>query len=353
MISRQLCKTRSFAGADLKTNYPLPTETSRVMKKIKYYYNTHTLRYEKLETPLRVKLLRVFGFIAAALVTAAIISLLAFRFIGSPNEKLLRAENERMKDRYRELSRQTTKIEQQMKELETRDNEVYRSIFEATPIPDSARLKELEKEQQIAKVEGMEQDDLINSIVTTLNNMGSRIIAQKASYKDLAGMMNNKEKLLAATPAIQPVSNADLKRIASGFGYRIDPVYKTVKLHPGLDFSAPAGTPIYATADGSIEVAGNRGDGYGNCVIINHGYGYKTLYGHMFRVKARGGQRVKRGEVIGWVGSTGKSTGPHCHYEVIKNGNKIDPIYFFYNDLTPEQFDRLLKLAAASNQSFD
>ena len=323
------------------------------MKKIKYYYNTHTLRYEKLETPLRVKLLRVFGFIAAALVTAAIISLLAFRFIGSPNEKLLRAENERMKDRYRELGKEIKKIEQQMKELEDRDNEVYRSIFEATPIPDSARLKDLEKEQQIAKVEGMEQNDLINSIVTTLNNMQSRIHAQKASYKDLGGMVKDKEKLLAATPAIQPVSNADLKRIASGFGYRIDPVYKTVKLHPGLDFAAPAGTPIYATADGAVEFAGNRGDSYGNNVIINHGYGYKTLFGHMFRIKARSGQRVKRGEVIGWVGSTGKSTGPHCHYEVIKNGNKIDPIYFFYNDLTPEQFDRLLKLAAASNQSFD
>jgi murein DD-endopeptidase MepM/ murein hydrolase activator NlpD len=323
------------------------------MKKIKYYYNTHTLRYEKLETPLRVKLLRVFGFIAAALVTAAIISLLAFRFIGSPNEKLLRAENERMKDRYRELSKETKKIEQQMKELEDRDNEVYRSIFEATPIPDSARLKDLEKEQQITKVEGMEQNDLINSIVTSLNNMSSRINVQKASYKDLGGMVKDKEKLLAATPAIQPVSNADLKRIASGFGYRIDPVYKTVKLHPGLDFAAPAGTPIYATADGTVEFAGNRGDGYGNNVIINHGYGYKTLFGHMFKIKARGGQRVKRGEVIGWVGSTGKSTGPHCHYEVIKNGNKIDPIYFFYNDLTPEQFDRLLKLAAAANQSFD
>ena len=323
------------------------------MKKIKYYYNTHTLRYEKLETPLRVKLLRVFGFIAAALVTAAIISLLAFRFIGSPNEKLLRAENERMKDRYRELTKETKKIEQQMKELEDRDNEVYRSIFEATPIPDSARLNDLEKEQQIAKVEGMEQNDLINSIVTTLNNMQSRINAQKASYKDLGGMVKDKEKLLAATPAIQPVSNADLKRIASGFGYRIDPVYKTVKLHPGLDFAAPAGTPIYATANGTVEFAGNRGDGYGNNVIINHGYGYKTLFGHMFRIKARAGQRVNRGEVIGWVGSTGKSTGPHCHYEVIKNGNKIDPIYFFYNDLTPEQFDRLLKLAAAANQSFD
>ncbi len=323
------------------------------MKKIKYYYNTHTLRYEKLETPLRVKLLRVFGFIAAALVTAAIISLLAFRFIGSPNEKLLRADNERMKDRYRELSKQTAKIEQQMKELEDRDNDVYRSIFEASPIPDSARLTQLEKEQQIAKVEGMEVNDLINSIITSLNNMSSRITAQQASYKELGVMMNDKEKLLAATPAIQPVSNKELKRIASGFGYRIDPVYKTVKLHPGLDFAAPAGTPIYATADGNIEFAGNRGDGYGNNVIINHGYGYKTLYGHMFRIKARGGQKIKRGEVIGWVGSTGKSTGPHCHYEVIKNGNKIDPIYFFYNDLTPEQFDRLLKLAAASNQSFD
>jgi murein DD-endopeptidase MepM/ murein hydrolase activator NlpD len=323
------------------------------MKKIKYYYNTHTLRYEKLETPLRVKLLRVFGFIAAALVTAAIISLLAFRFIGSPNEKLLRAENERMKDRYRELSKEAKKIEQQMKELEDRDNEVYRSIFEATPIPDSARLKDLEDEKHIAKVEGMEQNDLINSIVTSLNNMNSRINAQKASYKDLGVMVKDKEKLLAATPAIQPVSNADLKRIASGFGYRIDPVYKTVKLHPGLDFAAPAGTPIYATANGTVEFAGNRGDGYGNNVIINHGYGYKTLFGHMFKIKARSGQRVNRGEVIGWVGSTGKSTGPHCHYEVIKNGNKIDPIYFFYNDLTPEQFDRLLKLAAAANQSFD
>jgi murein DD-endopeptidase MepM/ murein hydrolase activator NlpD len=328
-------------------------ETVRDMKKIKYYYNTHTLRYEKLETPLRVKLLRVFGFIAAALVTAMLISFFAFRFIGSPNEKLLQSENERMKDRYREMSQHLKKAEQQMAELEARDNDVYRSIFEASPIPDSARAKDLEKEQQIAKVEGMEESDLLNSIVTSLNNLSSRIKAQQASYKEINGMLNNKEKLLAATPAIQPVSNKDLKRIASGYGYRIDPVYKTVKLHPGLDFTAPAGTPIYATADGTIEFSGNRGDGYGNNIIINHGFGYKTLYGHMFKIKARGGQKVVRGEVIGWVGSTGKSTGPHCHYEVIKNGNKLDPIYFFYNDLTPEQFDRLLKLAASPNQSFD
>lgn len=323
------------------------------MKKIKYYYNTHTLRYEKVETPLRVRLLRVFGFIAAALVTAGIISFLAFRFVGSPNEKLLRIENEKMKDRYREMSQQLKKIEQQMAELEDRDNEVYRSIFEADPLPDSARAKELEKEKQIATVEGMQENDLINSIIFSINNLNSRIEAQRVSFNEINNLVNNKEKLLAATPAIQPVSNQDLKRIASGFGYRIDPVYKTVKLHPGLDFSAPAGTPIFATANGTIEFAGNSGDGYGNHVIINHGFGYKTLYGHMFRIKARRGQKVVRGEVIGWVGSSGKSTGPHCHYEVIKNSRKLDPVYFFYNDLTPEQFDRLLKMAAASNQSFD
>ena len=323
------------------------------MKKIKYYYNTHTLRYEKLETPLRVRLMQIFGFIAAALVTAMLISFFAFRFIGSPNEKFLQLENDRMKDRYKELSKKLDDIQMQVAELENRDNEVYRTIFEASPIPDSARTKELEKEQQIAKVEGMVESDLVNSIISTLNNLSSRVQVQQASFKEITELINNKEKLLAATPAIQPVNNKDLKRIASGYGYRIDPVYKTVKLHPGLDFTAPSGTPIYATADGVIASAGNTGDGYGNHVIINHGYGYKTLYGHMYRIKARPGQQVKRGEVIGWVGSTGKSTGPHCHYEVIKNGNKINPVYFFYNDLTPEQFDRLLKVAASSNQSLD
>jgi murein DD-endopeptidase MepM/ murein hydrolase activator NlpD len=166
-------------------------------------------------------------------------------------------------------------------------------------------------------------------------------------------LVKNKEKLLAHTPAIQPVNNKDLNRIASGYGYRIDPVYKTTKFHAGLDFSAPQGTPIYATAEGTVITAGSTGNGYGNHVIINHGYGYQTLYGHMVRVKARNGQSVKRGEVIGWVGSTGKSTGPHCHYEVHKNGEKINPVYFFFNDLTPEQFDMLLKKAAASNQSLD
>ncbi|HEV8283536.1 MAG TPA: M23 family metallopeptidase [Chitinophagaceae bacterium] len=323
------------------------------MKKIKYYYNTNSLRYEKLETPLRVKLLRIFGFIAAAFVTAAIISFFAFRFVGSPNEKLLYIENERLQDKYKELNDQVNSAQQQIAELVKRDNDVYRAIFEANPIPDSARARALAQQQEIARVENMRSRELVNSIIGSLNNLTHYISAQKNSYSEIDDLMKNKEQLLAATPAIQPLSNKDLTRIASGFGHRIDPIYKTVKFHAGLDFAAPQGTPIYATANGRVTIAGNTGDGYGNHVVINHGYGYETLYGHMVRVKARAGQQVKRGEVIGWVGSTGKSTGPHCHYEVHKNGQKIDPVYFFYNDLSPEQYDLLLKKAAAANQSFD
>lgn len=323
------------------------------MKKIKYYYNTNTLRYEKLEVPLRVKLLRIFGFIAAAFVTAALISYVAFQFIGSPNEKLLRIQNEQLRDRYAVLSDQVKSLDQQMKELEKRDNIVYRSIFEANPIPDSARAKELENQIEIATVEGMANSELLTSLMTSMNNLSSRISKQKSSYDEVNELIKNKEKLLAHTPAIQPVSNKDLTRIASGFGYRIDPIYKTTKMHAGIDFTAPQGTPIYATADGTVTTAGNTGNGFGNHVIVSHGYGYESLYGHMYRVKARQGQQVKRGEVIGWVGSTGKSTGPHCHYEVHKGGNRIDPVYFFYNDLSPDQYERLLKQAAASNQSLD
>ncbi len=323
------------------------------MKKIKYYYNTHSLRYEKLETPFRVKLLRVFAFVATAIVTSAIISYFAFRFVGSPGEKILRAQNESLKTNYENLSDEVKSLEQQMAELEKRDNTVYRSIFEAKPIPDSIRAKAMEKEKELARVARMEDYEVVESIQKTLTTLASRIISQKNSYVELEGLMKNKEKILAATPAIQPVSNKELNRIASGFGYRIDPVYKTIKMHAGLDFAAPQGTPIYATANGRIKIAGNSSGGYGVHVVIDHGYGYETLYGHMVRVKSRPGQQVTRGEIIGYVGTTGKSTGPHCHYEVRKNGNKIDPIYFFYNDLSPQQFDELLKRAQASNQSFD
>jgi len=238
-------------------------------------------------------------------------------------------------------------------EIEKRDNEVYRSIFEANPIPDSARAKALEKEAQEKINAALSSTELNESIQTKIIELKGRMKTQRASFDDLADMVKNKEVLLAATPAIQPVSNKNLNRLSSGFGYRIDPVYKTTKMHAGLDFAAPQGTPVYATANGTIKFAGNAGNGYGNHVIIKHGYSYETLYGHLYRIKARRGKAIKRGEVIGWVGNSGKSTGPHLHYEVHKNGRPLDPIYFFYNDLNPEQFDRMLKMSAASNQSLD
>ena len=319
------------------------------MKKIKYYYNTNTLRYEKLVTPLRVKLLRFFGFIAAALVTALILVSIAFRFIPSPEAKLANARYQSMKENYDALSNKVELLQQEMAALENRDNQVYRSIFEANPLPDSARAKLIEQKKEVEKVEAMNDDALGNELAKTLNNLSARVAYQFDSYNDIERLIKNQGEKLASIPAIQPLSNRQLDRIASGFGYRIDPVYGTPKMHKGLDFTAPQGTPIYATGNGVVKLAGYVDGGFGNHIIINHGYGYQTLYAHLVRIKVRGGQKVKRGELIGWVGSTGKSTGPHCHYEVHVNGNEVDPVYFFYNDLTPEQFDRLLKKAATGS----
>ena len=323
------------------------------MKKVKYFYNTHTLRYEKLTTPLRVKLLRVFGFIAATIFSAFIIVSLAQKYFPSAAERALRQENANLRYNYTVLEKEIADLEKRMAALEKRDNQVYRSIFESDPIPDSARSKMIEKLEELKKIAGMTQEQLIVSATNSLNRLHNRLNFQGKSFDRVNELIEKKEDLLAAIPAIQPVSNKELERVASGFGYRIDPVYKIPKMHAGLDFTANTGTPIYATADGTVSESGFNTGGYGNHVVVNHGFGYETLYAHMVRIKARRGQKVKRGEVIGWVGSTGKSTGPHLHYEVHKNGTPLDPVYFFYNDLTPEQYDRLLKLAATRNQSFD
>lgn len=323
------------------------------MKKIKYFYNTNTLRYEKLITPFRVKLLRIFGFLSALAVSCLIVIYLYTKFFPKAGDKEVQIKYETLKDNYGVLSSKVKTLQQQMAELEKRDNQVYRSIFEATPLTDSARQKQIEQKKEIEKVNLMNDDELSTSIATTLNNLSARMAFQFTSYDAIGKLINNQENKLASIPAIQPVSNKELTRIASGFGLRIHPIYGIAKMHNGLDFTAPQGTPIYATGDGTVTTAGMN-SGTGNHVIINHGYGYETVYMHMVRIKTSVGQRVKRGEVIGWVGSTGASTGPHCHYEVHINGTPVDPVYFFYNDLNAEQYDRVLKIAAnGSAKSFD
>jgi murein DD-endopeptidase MepM/ murein hydrolase activator NlpD len=324
------------------------------MKKIKYFFNTNTLRFQKIEVPLRVRLLQLFGFIAASITTGIIIVILIFQYIDSPKEKLLRQQNQSYRENYSVLQDRVKQLELQMAELENRDNEVYRSIFEADPIPDSARLKEMAFKKEVRLIQNLSNAQLIDNMIGQLNKLILRAAYQETSYVEITNMVKNKEKLLKAIPAIQPVTNKSLNRIGGSFGYRVDPVYKDIRFHQGLDFTAPSGTPIYATADGVIQAAGFSTDGYGNKVVINHGYGYQTLYGHMVRVKAKVGQSVKRGEVIGYIGSTGKSTGPHCHYEVFVNGEQVDPVYFFYNDLSAEQYDQILKRAKiGSAKSFD
>lgn len=323
------------------------------MKKIKYFYNANTLRYEKLVTPLRVKLLRVFGVLSALLVSSVLVIVLYTRFVPRPQDKMLLYRYDAMKENYGVLSSRVKALEQEMLALEKRDNEVYRSIFEANPLPDSARAKLTEVKKELDKVSRMDEEQLSEGISSTLNNISARIAYQQRSYDAIERLISNQENKLSSIPAIQPVSNKELTRIASGFGMRIHPIYGIAKMHNGLDFTAPQGTPIYATGDGLVTTAG-MGSGAGNHVVINHGYGYETVYMHMVRIRARQGQRVKRGEVIGWVGTTGASTGPHCHYEVHINGSPVDPVYFFYNDLDAEQYDRLLKIAATgSAKSFD
>ncbi|MBS1509749.1 MAG: peptidoglycan DD-metalloendopeptidase family protein [Bacteroidetes bacterium] len=323
------------------------------MKKIKYFYNTNTLRYEKLVTPLRVKLLRTFGFLSALAVSCLIVISLYNKFFPKASDKELKLKYDNLKDDYGMLNNKIQSLQQQMAALEQRDNKVYRSIFEANPLPDSARAKQIEQKKELDKVSVKNDDELGTDIAAALNNLSARVAYQFDSYDVIDKLIRNQGNKLACIPAIQPVSNKELTRIASGFGMRIHPIYGIAKMHNGLDFTAPQGTPIYATGDGVVTTAG-PGTGTGNHVVINHGYGYETVYMHMVKVKAREGQRVKRGEVIGWVGSTGASTGPHCHYEVHINGSPVDPVYFFFNDLNAEQYDRLLKIASVgSAKSFD
>ncbi len=322
------------------------------MAKIKYFYNPHKLDFEKVRISISTIALRVFGFLSASAVAGGIMVFAVYSFMDSPKEKSLKRENEQYKLQVRELNHKIKELGGVLTELQERDANIYRAIFEAEPIDINIRKAGFGGVDKYRGLEGYDNSEEIISLTKKVDELSAQVYVQSKSFDELNKLAKNKTQFLACIPAIQPISNKDLKRVASGFGYRIHPIFRTHKFHSGIDFTAPQGTPIYATGNGTISTAEN-GNGYGNHVIINHGFGYSSLYAHMRRMKVRPGQSVKRGELIGYVGSTGTSTAPHVHYEIIKNDNKINPINYFFNDLTEEEYQAIRDIASREGQSFD
>jgi len=323
------------------------------MAKIKYQFNTKSLSYERVKLGFKERLLQFLSFMGTGLVFAALGVVLAYNTFDSPREKVLEREVETMRIEYDLLQQRLKQMAVVLQDLQDRDDNIYRVIFEADPIPSDVRKAGFGGVNRYDKYKNLENSALLTDIRKKADILAKQMVIQSKSYDDIFTMVKNKATMLASIPAIQPVKNRDLKRMASGFGYRTDPIYKTTKFHAGMDFAASVGTEIYATGDGVIVKAGADDSGYGNHVKVNHGYGYMTLYGHMSKIKVRMGQKVKRGDVIGYVGNTGKSVGPHLHYEVHKNGEAINPVNFYYNDLSAEEYERMLQIAGAENQAFD
>lgn len=321
------------------------------MAKIKYFYNPNKLDFEKVRTSFTTVIWRVFGFLSASLVSGAIMVLTLYSFIDSPKEKILARENIQYKEQLRRLQMHVSELSMVLGELQDKDAKIYRSIFEADPVNFKPKFNPNDKKYKLA--EGFDDAEVINDLSKKIENITSLVTIQTKSFDELKKLADNKSDFLASIPAIQPIANKDLKRIASGFGYRIHPIYKTTKLHSGIDFTAPTRTPVYATGNGSIIFAKYEGRGYGNHIIINHGFGYKSLYGHLSSIEVFERQKVKRGELIGYVGNTGTSTAPHLHYEVIKGERKVNPINYFFNDISESDYEAIRDLSARPTQSFD
>src|SRR5690606_3074736 len=325
------------------------------MSKVKYYYDSETLSYQKIERKkgrrLGIALLSVVAVFLAAFVLLVIY--LNLPQIETPKEKALKRELVNMQLQYGQLNRKMDQVQDVLSNVEDRDNNIYRLYFEANPIPEEQRRAGFGGINRYRNLEGYDNSKLILETNKRMDILTKQIVVQSRSLDEIAALAKEKENLLASIPAIQPVRNENLKRIASGFGWRNDPFTKVKKFHYGMDFTAPRGTPVYATGDGRIERADNSATGYGNHIRLDHGYGYVSLYAHLYKYNVRVGQRVKRGDVIGFVGSTGRSEAPHLHYEIYKDGERINPINFYYGNLSPEEFDQVLEQAQKENQYLD
>jgi murein DD-endopeptidase MepM/ murein hydrolase activator NlpD len=323
------------------------------MGKVKYYYDSETLSYRKIKRKKTTTIKYVSVFLTAAALFGFLSFFIASQYIESPKERQMARELQNMELQFELINKRTDDAFAALENVEERDNAIYRLYFEANPIPTEQRRAGFGGINRYKKFEGFDNSQLISESNKRLDILEKAIVVQSKSLDEIAKLAEDKEKFLEAIPAIQPINNVNLTRMASGYGYRTDPFTKVRKFHFGMDFTAPRGTPIYASGDGVIKRADNRSTGYGNHIRIDHGYGYVSLYAHMYKYNVKVNQRVKRGDLIGFVGSTGRSEAPHLHYEVFKDGERINPINFYYGNLSAEEYDILLKKASLENQSLD
>ncbi len=325
------------------------------MAKVKYYYDSENLAYRKIITKTRKKI----GVVLLFLMASALFGILSFivllntPYFETPKNKKQAREIENLKLSYAILNKKMDEVEDVIKFIEDRDNNLYRVYFNASPIPEEERKAGFKEVDRYKDLEGYDNSQLVTNTTKRIDVLRKELAIQSKSLDDILKMAKAKDKLLAAIPAIQPVRNENLKSMVSGFGYRTDPFTKARKMHEGMDFTAKTGTPIYATGDGVVERADNTASGFGNHIVIRHGFGYETLYAHLSRYKCRSGQRIKRGDIIGYVGSTGRSEGPHLHYEVHKNGKVVNPLNFYYGNISAVEYVAIAQLANQENQSFD
>jgi murein DD-endopeptidase MepM/ murein hydrolase activator NlpD len=323
------------------------------MARIKYYYDTESCKYERIKVSTWDVVLNLLGFFSVSLIISVIIVILFNTYFESPKEMLLKKENQELKIYYDLLEKELADLNTMMAALQKRDDNVYRVIFEADPIPSTIRQAGTGGTDRYKDIleRNLVDEELVLQSLKKVDQLKRQMYIQTRSYDEILQMARNKSKLLAATPAIQPVPNRELTRLASGYGMRIHPILKYKRMHFGVDFTAPRGTPIYATGDGTVERVIMNFGGYGRQIIIRHGFGYKTLYAHMQDIDIKVGQKVKRGDKIGTVGNTGLSTAPHLHYEVVKDGKKVNPVNYFFMDLNDKEYEKILELASIENQS--
>lgn len=323
------------------------------MAKVKYHFNPESYTVEKVKYTFRDWLRRSITAIFSGLIFSVLLMVFVFTLFESPKERMMERELQQWELQYQILSDRMEKSEKVLSDLQDRDDNIYRIIFEAEPIPSSVRKAGYGGVDRYARLDGYENSEVIISATQKLDRITSQIYVQSKSFDEVYELARKKEEMLRCLPAIQPIRDNDIRRISSYYGYRTDPFYKVRKFHDGVDFSAPLGKEVVATGDGKvIEVKRSR-RGYGNVIIIDHGFSYKTVYAHLNSFNVKKGDKVKRGQVIGAIGNTGKSTAPHLHYEVRKNNHAINPIHFFFNDLTPEQYEEILELSLLPTQSMD